>query len=681
MKINIITFCFFLCFYKPLLAEQLIEEAEQIEQITVTASKKDRQLLTINSNLSVLSQETLELIEHEHINQTFSRIPGGWISRGNGQEHLTAIRSPVLTGAGGCGAFYIAQDGIGLRAPGFCNSNQLFDANTEQSERIEVLRGPASTLYGSNAVHGVINIITPNPIDDNPTMLGLGFGPHDYFRGVFSVSNQIENQDFMLYGNVTDDGGYKDDSGFEQQKINFIHQVNTDTVKVKSVIGITNLNQDTAGFIKGFEGYKNKELKSKNPNPEAYRDSKAFRAYSEIKLLIDDNILFQITPYIRWTDMEFLQHYLPWQSVEKNDQLGFGFQSSMEKNFGGFQWRVGLELDMTEGNLTESQEEYFSPTIPQGEHYDYTVDADVYSIFNQLSWQFSPKGSITAGVRFDKTNYDYQNHLSNGNACDLSVSNCRFSRPEHQKIDYSQSSYQLGGHYLVGESNSLYGTYSKGYRAPQVTELFRLQAGQTVADLDTEKIDSLEIGLRGQYQKLFYDLTAFTMHKSNFIFQDTDKQNINNGKTLHNGFEFNVNYQLSDRIYISANGTFANHTYDSSLTLSREDIKDNEIDTAPQHMGSVQLGWKDEQGTKLELEWLHVGNYFVNPENTAGYEGHDLLNFRISTEFYRQWILSARVLNLTDEDYAERADFSFGSYRYFVGEPRSAFVSLKYIFK
>ena len=84
------------------------------------------------------------------------RVPGTWISRGNGQESLTALRSPVLTGAGSCGAFYMAADNISLRAPGFCNVNQLFDANTEQAGRIEVLRGPATALYGSNAMHGVI---------------------------------------------------------------------------------------------------------------------------------------------------------------------------------------------------------------------------------------------------------------------------------------------------------------------------------------------------------------------------------------------------------------------------------------------------------------------------------------------------------------------------------------------
>lgn len=667
----------------PLLATTLTEQTDQIEKITVTASSSENQLLRVNSNLSLIDADDLIFIEHEHINQAISKVPGGWVSRGNGQEHLTAIRSPVLTGAGGCGAFFIAQDGISLRAPGFCNANQLFDANSEQAHRIEVLRGPSSTLYGSNAVHGVINIITPDPIVDTPSTLGIGFGPHDYLRGNFSAATASDRQGFMLYGNVTHDGGYKDESGFDQQKINFIHQYQSDMLQIKNVIGATNLNQDTAGFIQGYEAYKDAQLKQENPNPEAYRDSKSFRAYSEIQFVADDNTQYQITPYIRWADMEFLQHFLPWQPLEKNNQAGFGLKSKMLKSFNDFQWHVGIDLDMTRGTLTETQAEGFSPTIPQGEHYDYTVDAKVYALFNQLSWDFSPKGSLTAGIRFEKTNYDYKNKLSDGDACDIGVSNCRFTRPENQTVDYSESSFQLGGHYLINESNSFYGSYSKGYRAPQATELFRLQAGQTIADLDAEKIDSIELGVRGQHNQVFYDFTAFAMQKDNFIFQDTNRQNISDGKTSHYGVEASLNYQLPYNMYVNLNGTLANHTYDSSITLSRVDIKGNEIDTAPQHMGSVQLGWHsqgDQQGTRVELEWLHLGNYFVNPENTAAYDGHNLLNLRVNTNVTKHLTLSARLLNLTNEDYAERADFGFGNYRYFVGEPRSVYVSLTYSF-
>lgn len=650
-----------------------------IETITVTATRNNQSLLTLDSNLSHIDNASLALVAHEHVSQALVRVPGGWISRGNGQEHLTAIRSPVLTGAGGCGAFYMAQDGVSLRAPGFCNANQLFDVNSEQAQSIEVLRGPASTLYGSNAVHGVVNILTPNPLDKNESTFGLTFGPHDYMRGDLTVSGQKGDHGFMVYGNGTSDGGYKDDSGFDQQKVNFIHQYQDDNLTIKNVIATTNLNQETAGFITGEEAYKDKGLKRKNPNPEAFRDNKTFRAYSQIALTLENNMRFSVTPYVRWAETTFLQHFLPWKSLEENEQESVGFQSQLEVVNEQMTLLVGLDADVTKGSLLETQAEAFSTTIPAGEHYNYNVDAKVYSPFAKAIWRATERLQLSAGYRYEYSEFDYHNKLSDGSACGDGVENCRFTRPASQKVDYHESSYQLGANYQLTPSHRIYGQFSTGYRAPQATELFRLQAGQTIADLQAEQIKSIEVGVRGQAGSLFYDVNLFSMDKDNFIFQDTSRQNISNGRTSHHGIEFAASYQLPNNFYLKGNGTVANHKYDASLTLSRVDINGNEIDTAPQHMGSMQLGWQ-ENGKLAELEWVHLGNYFLNPENTAEYAGHNLLNLRTKIAINNQLSVSVRLLNITDEDYAERADFGFGSYRYFVGEPRSVFVSANYSF-
>jgi len=660
-----------------LLSTSVFSQEQPTEKITVTASRASQNVLDVAGNISWLDDESLRLIEQQHINQAMVRIPGAWISRGNGQEHLTAIRSPVLTGSGGCGAIFIAQDGISLRAPGFCNVNQLFDANTEQASSLEVLRGPASTMYGSNAVHGVINVLTPNPFDTEQSSVSLSLGPHDYARGMFSLSTTSEQHGFLLYGNVTKDAGYLQDSGYDQQKVNLIHQYKGGKWQIRNVLAVTNLNQETAGFISGFEVYKDASLKRQNPNPEAFRDSQSMRAYSQISYVENDTTSFTITPYIRSTDMQFLQHYLPWQPIEDNSHSSVGVQAQFQKDYDDLIWLSGFDADYTQGQLTETQADEFSPTLPAGIHYDYEVNASVYSPFAQLQWTATQQLMLSAGVRYEHTKYDYDNRLSAGSACAQGIENCRFTRPEDQIVDYDELSYQVNANYALTNNNRLYAQYSTGYRAPQTTELFRLQAGQTVAELDAENLNSVELGLRGKTESIFYDVTLFSMQKDNFIFQDTDRQNISNGETSHRGIELALSYHWQ-YFYASANGTFAKHQYDSNLTLSRIDIKDNEIDTAPEHMSSAQLGWRADSGSFIELEWVHQGNYYLNPENSAEYSGHNLLNLRTGWAFNETLNFSVRVSNLTDEDYAERADFGFGSYRYFVGESRAVYATVRY---
>src|SRR6056297_1795673 len=89
-----------------------------------------------------LDRDEIETIRPTHPAELFTRLPGTWITRGSGQEHLSAVRSPLLTGAGGCGALLILEDGIPIRPPGFCNVNNLFEVNLLQADGLRVLRGP-----------------------------------------------------------------------------------------------------------------------------------------------------------------------------------------------------------------------------------------------------------------------------------------------------------------------------------------------------------------------------------------------------------------------------------------------------------------------------------------------------------------------------------------------------------
>ena len=138
-----------------------VNSDERIEELVVTSRRRDEPLLLHAGNLSQLSDEAISAIGHQHIHELMTRMPGVWIGRGSGQEHLTAIRSPVLTGAGSCGDFLFLEDSIPIRPSGFCNVNQMFEMNTETASRIEVIRGPGSALYGSNALHGIVNVLTP----------------------------------------------------------------------------------------------------------------------------------------------------------------------------------------------------------------------------------------------------------------------------------------------------------------------------------------------------------------------------------------------------------------------------------------------------------------------------------------------------------------------------------------
>jgi outer membrane receptor protein involved in Fe transport len=427
----------------------------------------------------------------------------------------------------------------------------------------------------------------------------------------------------------------------------------------------------------GFEAFKDATLRRSNPNPEAYRDAKSARIQSRFSRDTQTGS-FSVTPYARWNEMTFLQHFLPWKALEENSHSSLGVQSQYIFIQDNLTITSGFDFDLTNANLRETQESDFSPSIPSGEHYDYDVTATTTAAYVQAQWQWS-QWQVTLGGRLENVNYDYDNLLSDGNACAPTVEVCRFTRPSDQDVDFTVFSPSLSALYVLDDKQSVYAKISQGFRAPQATELFRLQNNQRVADLDEEKITAVELGWRYSSKELQLSTALFAQDKTNFIFQDSNRQNISNGETIHRGIEISARYNISDTLYTSANGTYAKHEYDNNITLARTTIQGNEIDTAPQSLGSVQLGWQPTDSITAELSLQHLGNYYLNPENTAEYDGHNLVDMNLVYQYSDSLKFNANVYNLLNEDYAERADFGFGSYRYFVGLPQRIFVSATYL--
>ncbi|MDG1654252.1 MAG: TonB-dependent receptor plug domain-containing protein, partial [Luminiphilus sp.] len=184
-----------------------------LETVIVTATRQATDGASLGQAWVDLDADAVEAVDAQHSNQLFNRVSGAWVSRGNGQESLISLRSPVLTGAGACGAFFTAEDGINLRAPGFCNVNQLFDANLLQAGGVEVVKGPANAVYGSNALHGVVNVLTKSAAQTAQS-IGFQVGSRDFARTRLS----LKNGGLALNAHGTSYGGYQASSGYDQQK-------------------------------------------------------------------------------------------------------------------------------------------------------------------------------------------------------------------------------------------------------------------------------------------------------------------------------------------------------------------------------------------------------------------------------------------------------------------------------
>ncbi|PKQ02655.1 MAG: TonB-dependent receptor, partial [Alphaproteobacteria bacterium HGW-Alphaproteobacteria-12] len=613
--------------------------------------------------------------------ETLNRLPGVGIQQGSGAEHLTAIRSPVLTGGAGAGSFLYLEDGVPMRAAGFANVNALMEAMDEVSGGIEVVRGPGGARYGSNAEHGLINFLSLPPGLDGDAELTVWGGPHDFYKSSGTASRTIAGENGATHGfrgsfAALKDGGFRAASGLEQQKARLRYDFDAPDTRIAATLTAINTNQETAGFVVGPNAYKDPALYKTNPDPEAYRDAWAVRAAVRIERDLDDDLMLVLTPYARTNGMDFLMHFLPGQPVEENAHWSGGVLSSLvAKLDGGHRLIFGFDAEYTDGSLTEIQE---GPTVfpgpnelPQGVHYDYTVKALVLAPYIHSVWQLAPKTQLTAGLRFEYTRYDYENHATNGIFG-------RIQRIPSRVDEFGDVTPKIGILHEFNDAATGYVNIARGTRAPQTTDLYRLQRLQVPNEAKSEELDSIEAGLRGRWNGISYETNLFYMEKENFYFRDANGFNVSDGKTDHAGIELELAAPLAFGFDIAASGTYARHTYAFDNIAGSEIIRDgDDVDTAPRTLANVRLGYTLPDGNaRAELEWVHMGSYWMDAANSVKYDGHDLFNLRADYDVTENLALFGKLTNIFDTRYADRADVGFTGPRFFPGEDRGLFLGL-----
>ena len=663
--------------------------SEEIQEVIVLEKKlSSLNGWSSNQSISSIDQEELNKLDAQHPKQALRRSPGVWISRGSGQEHLTAIRSPVLSGPGACGSFLVLEDGLPIRPTGFCNVNGLFETFFEMSSGLETITGPASARYGANAMHGVINVLS-EPIDSK-NKLYTNIGPNNYKNLKLRAGNK---KNWSLDGFFASNGGFRELSGYDQQKARIQSNFSIANWNASLKATLTNLNQETAGYINGLDSYKDKSFSKRNFNSDAYRDAKSQRISLRLTREKGDELI-SITPYIRNNDMQFFQHFLPGTPLEENSHRSMGVvvQSIKDQEF--YNLISGFQFDLSSAELTETQKDalttssaFNNATRPKGKHYDYEVDSIVYAIFGGIEdFYLNENLSFFADARAEFIEYDYSNKMISGNTREdgskCGFGGCYYNRPSDRSDNFDETSARAGIETNFERVN-YFAQVSLGFRPPQINEAYRLQKKQTTSDLSSETLTMFEVGSQFDLNAITGSISLYQSKKKNSIFRDAENFIVDNGKTDHQGVELSLNWTINTSNRLISNITYGNHKYDFETDTSmREKIRTgNYIDTAPKLMANLiwDIALIDNSSLAFEIE--HMGPYYTDAANLHEYEGHTLYHSRFSQTLSDSMKYFLRIDNLFDKAYAERADFNaFGGDRYFPGLPREVYIGLEYTF-
>jgi outer membrane receptor protein involved in Fe transport len=629
----------------------------QEETVIVTAERRPQPIEEEGSSVAVLSHEDLQRVGAQHPVEALNRLPGVNFHRGSGVESLPAVRSPVLNGGQGAGSFLVLEDGVPVRAAAFANINQLYETNIELADQVEIIRGPGTVVHGANAVHGVINVITPSAGADSYLEAEAG----SFGRQRASVFLQ---GDRLIAGLAArHENGWRQDAGLDLQKLLVGWDGDAGAWRVRARLAAVNLEQETAGFAIGPDAYDNGALARDNLNPEAFRDSRVLRASLAASRSFGA-VDLALTPFARTIETDLLLHFFPSKALEETAQSGGGVQSTLAWSIAP-NWRAiaGVDLDSSTATLRETQSLPTVGTFPQGMHYDYTVDVFSSAAYAQLNWRASPDWSLTLGARGESAEYVYDNHAPDGGFG-------RFLRVPDREDEFSALTARFNVVRRLFEDGALYFNLTAGARPPQASDLYSLQITQAPGEQGVEDIRSAEIGLRAPIGAGALSLVIYDMSKRHGAFRNANGFTIDNIRTRHQGVEASIDAPLGDAFELSGWVSYADHTYD--FTDAPDGIfPGGRIESAPEWMAAGQLTWRPTERLEAELGWSHIGEYATESSGAHDYPGHDVFSLRGLWRVNDHTELFGAIRNLTNTDYAERADFAFGNERYFPGEDRA----------
>lgn len=679
----------------PLVGEAFSEEATYIGEVTVTGTREAEPIKEIPQTINAVEGKEVRKVKPVHPAEVMNRVPGVWISSTGGEGHTTSIRQPLTTSP----VYLYLEDGVPIRSTGFFNHNALYEVNVPGADRIEVIKGTGTALYGSDAIGGTINILTrPAPLKPE-VELNPEAGSYDWYRLLASMGNTWGNDGFRLDLNATHSGGWRERKEYDRYTatLRWDH-LHSATSSLKTIASFSKIDQETSGGAPLTKAdYETRPWY--NYHTFDYRNVESFRLSTDYEKEIGDTALLSLIPYLRKNKMELLPEwgifragasYRGYESV--TDLYSAGLLAKYRRDFEPMRTRliVGTDIDYSPGTYEERRinvtrdpvtMRFTSFDYAASTANDYNYDATFIGVSPYAQVELSPleKLRVTLGGRYDYLAYDYTNNLGT-----------TASRPESAYLSWSHLSPKIGAAYELNDRVSAFASYNQGFRIPSTGDIFRAGGTATTAvELEPVRVHSYETGLKGRLNgKVSFDAALYYMEKKDDIVTFTPdigaSQRLNAGKTVHKGIEAGVEVKPLDDVSVGFSYSYAKHEYADWRLSAVTDFSGNEIPIAPRQVLNARAGYSPAilNGGAAEVEWMSLGSYWLDNENTEKYGGHDLVNLRASYNATPEWELYLKATNIFDTRYAERVSkSSSGEVTYAPGNPQTFFAGVVYRWK
>ena len=667
----------------------LLQETETGSRLGLTALETPASVAQIDGD-AIRARGDLDIMS------AVTRAPGVTTSAnpGNGGTALS------LRGFSGQGSVLQLVDGVRL----FPVAGTItFPTDPWNVERIELLNGPASVLYGQGALGGAVNIITRSPNAERTEFdAEAGYGSQDSWRAAVGVGGPLgEMLSYRIDASYRASDGYVDRGHSKSLALSGalrFRPSDSFTLTLRNDYG----NQWPMEYFGTplIDGALVKDNQRRNYNVADaslhYRDNRTTLTadWTVAEGITLSNAAYRLTSKRLFKNLESYFYNDDTGLINRMDNLGifhdqtqYGDQATIRisKPIAGLKNDLVVGFDANLIKLTYSndfgsdpQEDAVDPfDFDPGLFYDtqgiaprYRTRTNEYSFFAEDRLALTDQLSVVAGIRHERDKVQRWNIVYNP---DGSISEVNAFPNGATNRKFRNTTWRIGSVYRPTSNISLYGQYSTGVDPLGTLTTFTTNATQFAFTNATG--DQVEGGIKAMFLdgKGSATLAAYRIVKKKLVAQQTPTSAIEQiGQRSAKGVEASVTLQLTDRFGIDANGTVLDANFDDFISGGTS-YTGNTPPNVPEVAANLSVYWAPIDALRANASLRYVGRSFSDNANSHRVPGYAVVDAGLTYAFTPNLAANLRVYNLFDKDYATT---TYNDEQWILGRPRSIDISV-----
>ena len=613
----------------------------ELDEIVVTATRIEEPIQDIPRNITIITREDIEQAPSNNIVDLLARESGVNLRSlfGTDKQAVVDIRGMGDTSVSNV---IVMVDGVKLNPPDLAGPD-FSSIPLDQIERIEIVRGAGSVIYGDGAVGGVINIITKRGEKEPEARVYTSYGSFDTFDGRTSYRGRISGFSFNMNGDYYNSDGYRDNGYFQKKDI--ATKIGYDWGDYITLTLAGSHHEDRYGLPGPVskEDIDSKESRILTDRPDDSGETTDRRMVGGVEILLGHWGNITARRGYRFRDNSYTIGYSP--LIPKDDQIDEidedtkSLTLDYNKDYRIFdlshRFQCGIDQYETEYVREEPSRDLRKNSEVENTGFFFN---NHWSLTDDLLWQWGYRHNEYKGrFRTDQRKwFGGVKRWVNGNIT---------------KEKWTNNVYDLGLVYTFRPETTFFSSYATSFRTPNVDELARADD-----DLYPQKGSHMEIGGRSQLKdSIEFALTLFQIRIKDEIYYGEDPvtglaANRNyHEKTIRRGVETDVKIYPTDSVYV-----WGNYSY----TQARFEQRETRVPLVPEHMATIGMEWRIIESLLFSLTGTWVGSRFDgNDENNNRYEkldAYEVLDCKLTYK-YNSLKIFAGVNNILDRLYATTA--------------------------